>query len=119
MVGLYCSDVSGAFDRVKKERLVAKLRCSGLNDTVIRFLESWLEDRESIVVVGGSSSERTMLADSVFQGTVLGSPLWNLFYIDASFAVRPLSFIEVVFADDFNCWKAFERGTSHGQISDQ
>ena len=48
-----------------------------------------------------------MLANSVFQGKVLGPPLWNLFYLDAFLAVRLLDFTDVVFADDFNAWKRF------------
>ena len=116
MVGLYCSDVSGAFDRVLRSRLVSKLRCSGLNSRVVRFLESWLEDRTSVVVVGGSSSLPTPLANTVFQGTVLGPPLWNLFYMDASFVVRLRGFTDVVFADDFNCFKSFSAGTAVDDI---
>ena len=58
-MGLYCSDVSGAFDRVRCVRLVEKLRRSGLHPTIVRFLESWLEDRISMVVVGGEMSEVT------------------------------------------------------------
>ena len=71
-VGLYCSDVSGAFDRVRCERLVEKLRRSGLHPNIVLFLESWLEDRMSMVVVSGAMSDSTVLANSVFQGTVLG-----------------------------------------------
>ena len=41
MVGLYCSDVSGAFDRVDRGRLCEKLRGSGFHPTVIAFLISW------------------------------------------------------------------------------
>ena len=43
------------------------------------------------------------LANSVFQGTVLGPPLWNFFYADARFFVRDYGFVETIFADDFNC----------------
>ncbi len=116
MVGLYCSDVSGAFDRVPKERLAIKLRAAGLNDPTVQFLTSWLDDRKSYVIVGGERSAETALTNSVFQGTVLGSPLWNLFYVDANSAVRPSGFTEVVFADDFNAWKGFEAGTAVGAI---
>ncbi len=68
---------------------------------------SWLEDRVAEVVVGGRSSGHERLADSVFQGTVLGSPLRNVFYADARHAVTDLGFVETVFADDFNAWKTF------------
>ena len=108
-IGLYCSDVSGAFDRVDRDRMCAKIRASGLPDQVVKFLESWLEDRISNVVVSGFKSVDEVLANSVFQGTVLGSALWNLFYADANRAVRGLGFVETVFADDFNCWKSLPK----------
>ena len=107
MVGLYCSDVSGAFDRVERDRLCAKLSSSGLHPRVVAVLSSWLEDRVSRVVVGGAHSLDEPLIDSVFQGTVLGSPLWNIFYADARYSVQHKGFTETVFADDFNAWKAF------------
>ncbi len=109
LVGLYCSDVAGAFDRVDHERLSAKLGLLGLHPQLHSFLSSWLEDRVSEVIVGGRSAGREPLRDSVFQGTVLGPPLWNAFYGDARRAVTQLGFIETVFADDFNCWKSFRK----------
>ena len=111
-VGLYCSDVAGAFDRVCKDRMCEKLRASGLPPSVVAFLESWLEDRVSHVVVSGVQSVEEILANSVFQGTVLGPPLWNAFYADARFSVRRLGFTETVFADDFNCWLILDKGIS-------
>ena len=107
LVGIYCSDVSGAFDRVDKDRLGQKLRAKGLHPRVVAFLESWLEDRVAKVVMGGQQSPEEPLTDSVFQGTVLGPVLWNLFYEDARHSVNGKSFRETVFADDFNCWKVF------------
>ena len=112
VLALYCSDVSGAFDRVRKSRIIAKLRKSGLHPKVVRFLESWLDDRTCSVVVGGQCSDPRVLRNSVFQGTVLGPPLWNIFYRDASNATSRLEFIEVVFADDLNCTREFPAGTS-------
>ena len=116
LIGLYCSDVSGAFDRVRRSRLIAKLRASGLHPRVVRFLASWLEDRKSVVLVCGAQTAESLLANSVFQGTVLGPPLWNMFYVDAAQAVRCLEFTEVVFADDFNSWRGFPAGTSIDEI---
>ena len=58
-------------------RLGEKLRSSGLHEKGVKLLLSWLEDRISQIVVGGASSPEEILADSVFQGTVLGPPLWN------------------------------------------
>ena len=74
---------------------------------MVGLLLSWLEDRVAQVVVAGASSPEEPLTDSVFQGTVLGSPLWNVFYEDARHSVNLKGFLESVFADDFNCWKSF------------
>ena len=43
----------------------------------------------------------------MFQGTVFGPPLWNLYYADARTAVNAKGFVETIFADDFNCWRLF------------
>ncbi len=109
LVGVYCSDVSGAFDRVSRDRLCAKLRTLGLHRDVLGFLSSWLEERASTVVLGGRNSELEALLDSVYQGTVLGSPLWNVFYADSSKPLRKCGYSETAFADDLNCWKAFRK----------
>ena len=58
------------------------------------------------------NSDDQALANSVFQGTVLGPPLWNYFYADARFSVRNLGFTETVFADDFNCWTPLDKDVS-------
>ena len=101
-MALYCSDVSGAFDRVSFERMMAKLRVSGLHPRIVLFLASWLADRRSVVVVNGMSSAERILANSVCQRAVLVPPLWDLFCLDAFKAVGALEFTDVVFADVFN-----------------
>ena len=85
LLGVYCSDVSGAFDRVPHCRLGDKLERQGLHPGMLSFLKSWLQDRVQEVVVGGRSAGAEALRDSVFQGTVLGPPLWNVFCSDALF----------------------------------
>ena len=109
LVGVYCSDVSGAFDRVSRDRLLDKLVTLGLHEDVLGFLASWLEDRSSRVVLGGKFSAAEILANSVFQGTVLGPRLWNVFYADSRTPLVKSGFTETAFADDLNCWKAFRK----------
>ena len=84
---MYCSDVSGAFDKVRSERLVTKLEHLGVRGKLLHFLSSWLENREAIVVADGACSRKAMLYNMVFQGTVLGPPLWNVYFSDARSAV--------------------------------
>ena len=76
---VYFSDISGAFDRVRTERLLEKCRLAGVGETILKFLRSYLSPRVAQVVVDGEVSKTFTLEDEVFQGTVLGPPLWNIF----------------------------------------
>ena len=78
-IELYCSDVAGAFDKVSSERLLSKLADLGLHESIFKVLRSWLECRSAYVIVNNERSHHFSLKDMVFQGTVLGPPLWNLF----------------------------------------
>ena len=101
-VGLYCSDISSAFDRVRAERLLSKLERRGVHRRILDLLSSWLSQRQSVVVVEGARSEKASLMNSVFQGTVWGPPLWNVYYEDARVSINALGCIEMAFVDDFN-----------------
>ena len=116
LIGLYCSDVSGAFDRVCELRLRAKLCRAGIHPRICSLLQSWLEPRRSAVVVKGASSAPKPLQNSVYQGTVWGPPLWNIHFADARLAVTAEGFTEVIFADDMNCSKEFPASTPHPAI---
>ena len=76
-VVVYCSDASGAFDRIRMERLVAKLKAKRVHPDVVSALASWLRPRRVHVVVEGQQSTELSLHNMVFQGTVLGPMLWN------------------------------------------
>ena len=106
-VAVYCSDVSGAFDRVQFHRMVAKLRTKGLHPDIIAVLVSWLKQRLAEVVVGGSVSDKMTLINMVYQGTVTGPILWNLFFEDACNPINECFFKEVVYADDLNAYRVF------------
>ena len=97
-IGAFLSDISGAFDRVPSGRLVKKLLRAGVSATVANFFVSYLSERLAGVAVGGVFSEFTALANMVFQGTVLGPPLWNVFFADVAKAVNKNGFCESVFA---------------------
>ena len=91
-IAVYCSDVSGAFDRVRLERLVSKLRVKGIHPQIVAVLASWLQQRCAQVVVGGVSSKIMTLINMVYQGTVTGPSLWNLFFADARHAINETFF---------------------------
>ena len=79
-IGAFLSDITGAFDRVFKLLLLAKLYAAGVGSTYLNFLDAYLAERQGKVVVQGASSESSVLDDQVFQGTKLGPPLWNVFF---------------------------------------
>ena len=107
VIAVYCSDVSGAFDRVPRSRLLSKLEAFSLHPNLMRIVASWLDQRTAQVAVHGCFSNPYPLENSVFQGTVWGPKLWNCFYSDSRTAVRKHGFIESIFADDLNAFKAF------------
>ena len=80
---LYCSDVSGAFDRVDVPRLLAKLRAFSVRERVLGVLASWLETRAARIIVQGKQSPPVRMENMIYQGTVWGPWLWNMFYEDS------------------------------------
>ena len=115
-IGVYCSDVSGAFDKVSHTRLLAKLRVKGFYPKLVAIIASWLRQRTAHVVVGCKQSEAMQLQDMIFQGTVLGPMLWNLFYEDARHALRECFFKEIVYADALNGFRFFSQALSNTTI---
>ena len=115
-VGLYCSDVSGAFDRVDTDILIQKLRGMRLHPKLMELLASWLRQRVGHVLVGGDMSAAMTLKDMVFQGTVLGPQLWNLFFADAAESIKDVHYDEIIYADDLNAFKTFPASTTNEDI---
>ena len=120
-VAVYCSDVSGAFDRVCLEILVQNLRAKRVHPKIVAVIVSWLRQRTGYVVVGGEKSEAISLRNMVFQGTVLGPSL--VFYEDARRAIEEWMYTEIVYADDLNAYRIspVETGNNahleqHGQV---
>ena len=100
-----CSDVSGAFDRVSTERLLAKLQNSGVHPKIVKVLQSWLGERSASVVVDGVASNQFCIDNSIYQGTIWGPPLWNHFFGDAKYAIKEANFIESISVDDLNAFQ--------------
>ena len=110
-IGAYLSDITGAFDRVFKIHLLAKLYAVGVGSTYLNFLDAYLSPRQGKVVVQGAASEPFVLDDMVFQGTVLGPPLWNTFFADVSVPASSGGGQAAKFADDLNVFQFFDKQT--------
>ena len=103
--------MSGAFDKVGAERLISKL---GVWCGVGQFLDvvaRWMQEWTANVVLGGGLSRDMVMRDMVYQGTVLGPCLWNIFCHDARGVLQDLGFTDVTYADNLNAFKCFPSGT--------
>ena len=89
--------------------MLAKLQACGVGASFLNFLDAYLAPRKGQVVVQGSYSECFEIANSVFQGTVLGPPLWNTFFADVGAPASSSGGREAMFADDLNVFQEFDR----------
>ena len=108
-IGAYLSDITGAFDRVYKPYLLAKLQGFGVGAKFLNFLDAYLSPRRGQVVVQGTYSDTFQIANNDFQSTVLGPPLWNSFFSDVSTAATCTGGKGQMFADDLNVFQTFDR----------
>jgi len=112
----YLGDITGAFDRVFKDYLLAKLQAAGVGANYLNFLNAYLQPRRARVIVEGESSDDFEIANTVFQGTVLGPCLWNVFFSDVQTPASSTGGQENLFADDLSVFKQFDRNSSNDDI---
>ena len=75
-------DFAKAFDKVPKERLLAKLAEHGIGGQVLPWVRSWLTARSQRVVLNGEASELAAVESGVPLGSVLGPILFDIFIND-------------------------------------
>lgn len=92
-------DFSKAFDSVCHRLLVHKLRSFGFHGTLLKWFESYLNNRHQRVVIEGESSQWLPVLSGVPQGSILGPLLFLLYVNDISDCVSANSVIGL-FADD-------------------
>ena len=115
-VGLYLSDLSGAFDKTEADRVTQKCAGAKLPQKLVRFIASYLQPREGRVVVEGQFSDVLSMSNMVWQGSVLGPQLWNTFYADVASVLQKCGATEIMFADDLNAFCGFPSDTDLPEV---
>lgn len=89
----------------------------GVPPQFLDFLNDYLLPREGRVTVEGSISETMELCDMVFQGTVLGPTLWNVFFADIVHHVQQGAHETNLFADDLSISSRYPQNMSNDSVS--
>ena len=92
-------DYSKAFDTVWRERLLLSMHEKGVPLIYLRWIRSFLNNRQAKVRFGDALSSSKTIRQGVPQGAVL-SPLLFLFYIDNLARILPSTTTNSLFADD-------------------
>lgn len=106
-VAFYRSDVTAAFDRVDSILLLQKLFKIKIHKKFYDVMKSWLRQRKAQIILSGTKSVEFFMENMVFQGTVFGVLLWNIFFESAGRIIREDGFLDVVFADDLNGMRSY------------
>ena len=94
-------DSSAAFDTLKHTILIDKLKLYGCSDHVIRWFQSYLEDRWQYTEIGGKKSSTQRILQGVPQGSVLG-PLLYILYVNCLATLEDDHTKFSLYADDAN-----------------
>ena len=75
-------DISKAFDKVRHDGIVFKLKCNGIPGNLLNFFQNDLSNRYPHVVLDGKESHWTILQAGVPQGSVFGPLLFHIYISD-------------------------------------
>ena len=105
-------DFSKAFDTVPHRRLLGKLEAYGIEETILNWIQAFLEGRTQEVMVNGCRSKSESVISGVPQGTVLGPILFVIYINDLLDHVTSHG---LMFADDT---KIFRRIASYNDAKE-
>lgn len=108
-------DFSKAFDKVDHTLLCLKLAHYGIHGCLLRWIESYLNNRSQLVTVKGFSSSPSAVSSGVPQGSHLGPLLFVVFINDL---IDRLSCPALLYADDLKIYVDVESHERHEALQD-
>ncbi|MBS0018978.1 MAG: reverse transcriptase family protein [Candidatus Sulcia muelleri] len=93
-------DMSKAFDTVSHHILLDKMYFYSIDNSVVQFLRSYLNNRWQSVFLNGSYSKQLSVKQGVPQGSILGPLLFILYVNDLPYNLNAHSVKSFLFADD-------------------
>ena len=106
-------DFAKAFDSVSHDLILDKLKYRyKVDGLMLRFIRSYLQDRQQQVVVGGVTSETLLVKSGVPQGSILG-PLLFVIFINDMFDCLSKGTNITLYADDTKIWRVIHFSEDH------
>ena len=96
-------DMSKAFDKVRHDLLMEKLRDAGFGGNLLTWFHAYLCGRRERVTVLGATSRDLPVTSGVPQGSILGPPLFLLYVNNLPDSI--LNSKVAMFADDTNVYR--------------
>ena len=87
-IGMVLLDLQKAFDTVDHEILLRKLEALGVQNQSVDWFKSYLQERQQVVEISGTSSKPSTITCGVPQGSILGPLLFLIYVNDISSAVK-------------------------------
>ena len=117
---IHCTffDLQKAFDKVPHRRLMAKLEQLQLNKPLLKWINSYLLNREQSVLVNGVESEFVQVISGVPQGSVLGPLLFLIYINDVASIKLSVNTKLSLYADDMLLYKVITSSEDYAELQE-